>query len=208
MNKKNREHIFESWQQENPDPRTELQYQSGYELLVAVVLSAQATDISVNKATDRLYLVANTPQKMIDLGQDALQDYIKSIGLFRSKAKHIIQLSHIIIEKFDGEIPSNREDLMLLPGVGRKTANVVLNEFFNQPTIAVDTHIFRVANRTGIAKGSTPDKVEIGLLKKVPKQFRLNAHHWMILHGRYTCIARRPKCNDCKISQWCDYVRS
>lgn len=205
MNKATRRLIFECLRADNPHPTTELQFNSAFELLIAVMLSAQATDISVNKATAKLFPVANTPQALVDLGEENLKDYIKTIGLFNSKAKHVIQTCNILLEKHQGQVPANREALEELPGVGRKTANVVLNTAFGQPTMAVDTHIFRVANRTGIAMGKTPLAVELDLVKKIDKEFLHDAHHWLILHGRYVCLARKPRCGECKIRQWCEY---
>ena len=205
MNPQKRREIFERFRAANPEPRTELVYRTPYELLVAVVLSAQATDKSVNLATAKLFKVADTPSKMVELGEKRLEDYIKTIGLFRTKAKNVIQLSRLLLEKFQGEIPQNREDLESLPGVGRKTANVVLNTAFGQPTMAVDTHIFRVANRTGLAAGKDVFSVELKLLKTTPPEFLLNAHHWLILHGRYVCLARKPKCPGCLIKDLCTY---
>ncbi|MFL5236762.1 MAG: endonuclease III [Rhizomicrobium sp.] len=188
-----------------PYPRTELEYRNPYTLLVAVVLSAQATDKGVNKATASLFPVANTPAKMLRLGEARLREYVKMVGLYRTKAKNVIALSKALIERHGGEVPASREALQALPGVGRKTANVVLNVVFGEPTIAVDTHIFRVANRTQLAPGSTPLEVEQGLERVVPPRFRLNAHHWLILHGRYTCVARKPKCPLCPVSDLCRY---
>jgi len=205
MNPAKRRQIFERFRAANPHPKTELAYRTPFELLVAVVLSAQATDKSVNLATAKLFPVANTPAKMVELGEARLMEYIKTIGLFRTKAKNVIQLSCLLLEKFKGEIPRNREDLESLPGVGRKTANVVLNTAFGQPTMAVDTHIFRVANRTGIAPGKDVREVEERLLKFVPEEFRKDAHHWLILHGRYVCKARRPDCPRCSISDLCEF---
>ena len=205
MNPQKRRAIFERFRAANPQPKTELVYRTPYELLVAVVLSAQATDKSVNLATAKLFPVANTPAKMAELGEERLMEYIKTIGLFRTKAKNVIQLSHLLLEKFKGEIPQNREDLESLPGVGRKTANVVLNTAFGQPTMAVDTHIFRVANRTGLGPGKDPLEVEQKLLKFTPPEFLQHAHHWLILHGRYTCVARTPKCPECLIKDLCSF---
>ena len=205
MNPQKRRAIFERFRAANPQPKTELVYRPPYELLVAVVLSAQATDKSVNLATAKLFPVANTPAKMAELGEERLMEYIKTIGLFRTKAKNVIQLSHLLLEKFKGEIPQNREDLESLPGVGRKTANVVLNTAFGQPTMAVDTHIFRVANRTGLGPGKDPLEVEQKLLKFTPPEFLQHAHHWLILHGRYTCVARTPKCPECLIKDLCSF---
>lgn len=205
MNKAKREEIFRRLHDANPNPTTELEYGNPFELLIAVILSAQATDKSVNKATARLYPVANTPEAIYALGEDGLKEYIKTIGLFNSKAKNIIETCRILIEKHDSQVPQTREDLEALPGVGRKTANVILNTAFRQPTIAVDTHIFRVSNRTGIAPGKTVLAVEKALLRHVPKEYLLDAHHWLILLGRYTCVARKPKCAQCLIADLCDY---
>ena len=187
----------------DPHPTTELEYQSTFELLIAVILSAQATDVSVNLATRRLYKVANTPRAILDLGVDGLKAYIRTIGLFNSKAKNVIASCKLLLVKHSGEVPSNREDLEALPGVGRKTANVILNTAFGQPTLAVDTHIFRVANRTGLALGKTPLHIERKLLKSVPPQYLLDAHHWLILHGRYVCKARNPNCPECIVRDLC-----
>lgn len=197
--------FFATLQRANPQPVTELEYTSVFELLSAVLLSAQATDVSVNKATRRLFLVAPTPQKMLALGQDRLESYIKTIGLYRSKARHLLQTCQILIAHHGGQVPRDRAALEALPGVGRKTANVVLNCAFGEPTMAVDTHIFRLANRTGMAAGKTPLEVEIKLLKRVPKEYLLDAHHWLILHGRYVCVARTPKCWLCGVSAYCDF---
>ncbi len=205
MNKQKRSEIFSRLQSENPKPETELNYGSPFELLIAVMLSAQATDKSVNKATNKLFPKANTPQSILALGEDGLKDYIKTIGLFNTKAANIIKTCHILIDQHHGNVPQRREALEALPGVGRKTANVVLNTAFGQPTIAVDTHIFRVANRTGIAPGKNVNEVEKKLLKYVPREFKLDAHHWLILHGRYTCIARKPRCGSCVIEDLCEY---
>lgn len=205
MNSAKRQEIFLRLQAANPHPTTELEYHSAFELLVAVILSAQATDISVNAATRQLFPVANTPQGLLDLGEDKLRDYIQRIGLYKTKARHIIQTCRILLEKHGGAIPQTREALETLPGVGRKTANVVLNTAFGQPTIAVDTHIFRVSNRTGLAPGKTMLEVEKKLLKVVPDQFKHDAHHWLILHGRYICQARKPRCGMCRIVDLCDY---
>lgn len=191
----------------NPRPTTELEYTTPFELLIAVVLSAQATDVSVNKATRRLFAVANTPQAILDLGVEGLKRYISTIGLYNSKAKHIIELCRILIEQHGGEVPRRREALEALPGVGRKTANVVLNTAFGEPTIAVDTHIFRVANRTGLAPGKTPLAVEKALLARVPSEYLKDAHHWLILHGRYVCKARRPDCPQCVVRDLCRFKR-
>ncbi len=187
----------------DPQPKTELDYQSNFELLIAVILSAQATDVSVNLATRRLYKVANTPKAILDLGEDGLKAYVRTIGLFNSKAKNIIKTCRALLQRHSGEVPANREALEALPGVGRKTANVVLNTAFGQPTMAVDTHIFRVANRTGLAIGKTPLIIERKLLKSIPPQFLLDAHHWLILHGRYVCKARNPKCPECILRDLC-----
>ncbi len=189
----------------NPEPETELEYNSPFELLAAVLLSAQATDVGVNKATRRLFPVANTPQAIFDLGVEGLEDYIKTIGLFRSKARHLHETCRILIEQFGGEVPGTRAELETLPGVGRKTANVVLNVAFGVPTIAVDTHIFRVGNRTGLAPGKTPLAVELKLEKRIPQEYMLHAHHWLILLGRYICVARKPKCYDCAVHTMCAY---
>ncbi len=205
MNPQKRREIFERFRAANPDPKTELVYRTPYELLVSVVLSAQATDKSVNLATAKLFKVADTPMKMAELGEKKLEDYIKTIGLFRTKARNVVGLSRLLLEKFKGEIPQNREDLESLPGVGRKTANVVLNTAFGQPTMAVDTHIFRVANRTGLATGKDVFSVEQKLLKTTPGEFLMNAHHWLILHGRYVCLARKPGCPECLIRDLCEY---
>ncbi len=205
MNNTKRQQMFERWRRKNPHPTTELNYQSPFELLIAVILSAQATDISVNKATDKLYKKANTPQKILKLGVDGLTPYIKTIGLFNSKAKNVIKTCDILLTDHQGEVPTTREALEALPGVGRKTANVILNTAFGEPTIAVDTHIYRVSNRTGLAKGKTPLAVEKNLLKFVPEEFKRDAHHWLILHGRYVCKARKPDCPACEIADLCDF---
>lgn len=205
MNKKKYQEIFERFQKQNPHPTTELKYNTSFELLIAVMLSAQATDVSVNKATAKLFQVANTPQDLLHLGLDKLKDYIKSIGLYNSKAQNIMKTCKILIEEHRGEVPNQRDALESLPGVGRKTANVVLNTAFGQATMAVDTHIFRVANRIGIAKGNTPLAVEKQLLKNVPSDFLHDAHHWLILHGRYVCTARKPHCKTCLIADLCEY---
>ena len=197
--------FFAALQAANPQPQTELEYTSVFELLTAMLLSAQATDVGVNKATRRLFLVANTPQAIIDLGPERLEGYIKTIGLYRSKARHLMATCHILVEQHGGVVPRTREALEQLPGVGRKTANVVLNVAFGQPTMAVDTHIFRVANRTGLAPGRTPLAVELQLLKRVPARYMAHAHHWLILHGRYVCQARKPRCWECAVSPYCDY---
>jgi endonuclease-3 len=205
VNDAKRRAIFERLRAANPEPRTELHFSSPFELLVAVILSAQATDKSVNKATAGLFRAAHTPAAMLALGVDGLSRHIRSIGLYNSKAKNIIETSRLLIERHSGEVPSSREELERLPGVGRKTANVVLNTAFGQPTIAVDTHIFRVANRIGLVAGKTPRAVEDKLLKVVPPEFRQDAHHWLILHGRYTCKARNPACPTCVIHDLCEY---
>ena len=205
MNPEKRRQIFERFRAANPHPKTELTYGTPYELLVAVVLSAQATDKSVNLATAKLFPVANTPDRMVALGEAKLMDYIKTIGLFRMKAKNVISLSRLLIEKFKGNIPQSREALESLPGVGRKTANVVLNVAFGQPTMAVDTHIFRISNRTGIAPGKDPLEVELKLVKFTPPEFMQHAHHWLILHGRYVCLARKPACPGCLIRDLCEF---
>lgn len=205
MNKDKRTQIFSLLRDANPSPQTELEYHSDFELLIAVLLSAQATDVSVNKATRKLYPIANTPESLLALGEDGLKQYIKTIGLFNSKAKNVIKLCEILLRDHEGQVPQTRAALEALPGVGRKTANVVLNTAFGQPTIAVDTHIFRVSNRTRIAAGKNVEEVEQRLLRLVPKEFRLDAHHWLILHGRYTCVARKPKCGSCLIEDLCEY---
>jgi endonuclease III len=205
MNKLKIEEIFSRFQQANAKPTTELRYRSHFELLIAVILSAQATDASVNKATAILFPVANTPATILALGETGLKKYIKTIGLFNSKAANIIKTCQILIDKFHAKVPDQREELETLPGVGRKTANVILNTCFGQPTMAVDTHIFRVANRIGLAKGTTPRAVEDRLLKVIPKHFLHDAHHWLILHGRYVCTARKPHCPDCLINDLCEY---
>ena len=206
MNPQKRRQIFERLAAANPNPRSELEYASPFELLVAVVLSAQATDKGVNKATARLFPVASTPQAFVKLGVDGLIPYISSIGLFNTKAKNVVALSQKLIDEHGGEVPRDRDALEQLPGVGRKTANVVLNVAFGEPTIAVDTHIFRVANRTRLAVGKDPEAVERQLVKVTPDEFRLNAHHWLILHGRYVCVARLPKCPACVIADLCEYT--
>lgn len=205
MNKDKRAEIFRRWQAANPAPTTELAFTSDFELLIAVILSAQATDIGVNKATAKLYPVANTPEAIYALGEEGLREYIKTIGLFNAKGKNIIETCRLLIEKHDSQVPDTREALEALPGVGRKTANVILNTAFRQPVMAVDTHIFRVSNRTGIAKGKNVLEVERGLMRHIPKPYLLDAHHWLILHGRYTCVARKPKCPDCIIADLCDF---
>lgn len=197
--------FFATLKAANPEPRTELEYNNAFELLVAVLLSAQATDVGVNKATRRLFKVANTPRKMLTLGEAGLIEYIKTIGLFRGKAKHLIAACRMLVEQHSGEVPCTRAALQALPGVGRKTANVVLNVAFDEPTIAVDTHIFRVCNRTGLAPGKNPSQVETKLLKRVPKAYLLHAHHWLILHGRYVCQARKPRCWQCQVAARCGF---
>ncbi|MCG9641057.1 endonuclease III [Vibrio sp. Isolate34] len=205
MNNVKRVEILERLRENNPKPETELNWNSPFELLIAVLLSAQATDVSVNKATDKLYPVANTPQAIFDLGVDGLKEYIKTIGLFNSKAENTIKTCRMLLDLHNGEVPEDRAALEALPGVGRKTANVVLNTAFGWPTIAVDTHIYRVSNRTKLAMGKTVDDVEAKLLKVIPKEFKLDAHHWLILHGRYTCIARKPRCGSCIIEDLCEF---
>ena len=205
MNPKKRYEIFSRLRAANPDPRSELNYRSPFELLVAVVLSAQATDKGVNVATEKLFKVANTPRQFLTLGQARLEDHVRTIGLYRTKAKNLMETARILVEQHDGKVPAEREALEKLPGVGRKTANVILNVAFDQPTIAVDTHIFRVANRTNLAPGKDPREVEERLLKFVPEEFRRHAHHWLILHGRYVCIARKPKCPACGINDLCEF---
>ena len=195
--------VFEAFRKQNPEPATELIYTTDYTLLVSVMLSAQATDKSVNKATEALYKVADTPEKMLELGQEKLESFIKSIGLYRSKAKHVIETSRILVEKHGGKIPHSRKDLEELPGVGRKTANVILSVLFGEKTIAVDTHILRIAPKIGLAAGTTPETVEKELLSVIPEEFLQHAHHWLVLHGRYICTARNPKCGECCISRWC-----
>lgn len=195
--------VFEAFRKQNPEPATELIYTTDYTLLVSVMLSAQATDKSVNKATEALYKVADTPEKMLELGQEKLETYIKSIGLYRSKAKHVIETSRILVEKHGGKIPHSRKDLEELPGVGRKTANVILSVLFGEKTIAVDTHILRIAPKIGLAAGTTPETLEKELLSVIPEEFLQHAHHWLVLHGRYICTARNPKCGECCISRWC-----
>ena len=205
MNKEKRYEIFRRLREDNPHPTPELKFSTPFELLVAVTLSAQATDVGVNKATDKLFPVANTPEAIYALGVDGLSEYIKTIGLYNSKARNVIAACKILIEEHDSQVPQTREALEALPGVGRKTANVVLNTAFGQPTMAVDTHIFRVSNRTGIAPGKNVLEVEKKLLKHVPKEFLVDAHHWLILHGRYVCKARTPQCGSCRIEDLCDY---
>ncbi|MCL9774617.1 endonuclease III [Vibrio methylphosphonaticus] len=205
MNNIKRREILERLRENNPKPETELNWSSPFELLIAVLLSAQATDVSVNKATDKLYPIANTPEAILALGVDGVKEYIKTIGLFNSKAENVIKTCRILIEQHGSVVPENREALEALPGVGRKTANVVLNTAFGWPTIAVDTHIYRVSNRTKLAMGKTVDDVETKLLKVVPKEFKLDVHHWLILHGRYTCVARKPRCGSCIIEDLCEF---
>jgi len=197
--------FFATLQAANPQPVTELEYTSVFELLTAVLLSAQATDVGVNKATRKLFPVANTPQQILDLGLEGLEGYIKTIGLYRSKARHLMETCRILVERHGGQVPRSREALEALPGVGRKTANVVLNSAFGEPTMAVDTHIFRVGNRTGLAPGRNPYEVEMQLLKRVPPEYLVDAHHWLILHGRYVCQARKPQCWVCSVAAYCDF---
>jgi endonuclease-3 len=199
------ESFFATLQAANPQPVTELEYTSVFELLAAVLLSAQATDVSVNKATRQLFTVANTPEKMLALGQEGLEGYIKTIGLYRSKAKHLLQACRILVAQHGGQVPRSRTALEALPGVGRKTANVVLNSAFGEATMAVDTHIFRLGNRTGLAPGKNPYEVEMQLLKRVPPKYLVDAHHWLILHGRYVCQARKPQCWRCSVAAYCDF---
>ena len=206
FNKEKATELYQALAKDRPDPHTELEFTSPYTLVVAVALSAQATDVGVNKATKGLFAIADTPQKMLDLGLEGVEQHIKTIGLWRNKAKNVIALSKMLIEEFDGQVPQTREELVRLPGVGRKTANVVLNEAFGQPTIAVDTHIFRVSNRTGLAPGKTPDEVESQLERATPETYKLGAHHWLILHGRYVCVARKPKCWMCAIAHLCRHT--
>ena len=205
MNKTKRHEILTRWRDDNPEPTTELNYTSTFELLIAVILSAQSTDKGVNKATAKLYPIANTPEAIFALGEEGLKNYIKTIGLYNSKAKNIIKTCQMLVEQHNSIVPDNRPALEALPGVGRKTANVVLNTAFGQLTMAVDTHIFRVSNRTGFAKGKNVVEVEKKLLRAIPKAFMLHAHHWLILHGRYICVARKPKCPACLISDLCDF---
>jgi endonuclease-3 len=205
MNPAKRREIFLRLQAANPHPTTELEHSSPFELLVAVILSAQATDKSVNLATRELFPVANTPQKILDLGEAALREYVQRIGLYQTKSKHIIRMCRILLDQHDGQVPQTREALEALPGVGRKTANVMLNTAFGQPTIAVDTHIFRISNRIGLAPGKDVAEVENKLLKVVPEEFKQDAHHWLILHGRYVCVARKPKCRECIIQDLCEF---
>lgn len=205
MNADKRREIFERLRAANPHPTTELEYTTPFELLISVILSAQATDVGVNKATRKLYPVANTPQAIYDLGVEGLTPYVQTIGLYRNKAKNVIETCRLLLEKHGGQVPRDRESLQALPGVGRKTANVVLNTAFGEPAMAVDTHIFRVSNRTGIAPGKNVDVVEQKLMKFVPQEFLMDAHHWLILHGRYTCTARSPQCWNCLIADLCEY---
>ncbi|MEE8234387.1 MAG: endonuclease III [Gammaproteobacteria bacterium] len=205
MNKNKRSEIFQKLKAQNPKPTTELEYANPFELLVAVVLSAQATDVGVNKATKKLFPVANTPEAIVALGSKGLKQYIRTIGLYNTKAKNILKTCKLLIEEFDSQVPADRNSLEKLPGVGRKTANVILNTAFAQPTIAVDTHIFRVSNRTGIAPGKDVRVVEEKLMKFVPDEYKQDAHHWLILHGRYTCVARKPRCGSCVIYDLCEF---
>ena len=205
MTKKQIQVFFERLREQRPDPRIELNYSSPFELLIAVMLSAQATDVSVNKATDKLYPVANTAQAILNLGVEGLKTYIKTIGLYNAKAENVIKTCQILVDQYQGQVPETRQQLEALPGVGRKTANVVLNTAFGQPTMAVDTHIFRVGNRTGLAVGKNVLEVEHRLIKVIPKEFILDAHHWLILHGRYCCIARKPKCFECVVADVCNW---
>lgn len=205
MNKNKRSEIFQKLKAQNPKPTTELEYTNPFELLIAVVLSAQATDVGVNKATKKLFSVANTPQAIVALGREGLKQYIRTIGLYNTKANNILKTCKLLIEEFDSQVPADRNSLEKLPGVGRKTANVILNTAFGQPTIAVDTHIFRVSNRTGIAPGKDVRVVEEKLMKFVPDEYKQDAHHWLILHGRYTCVARKPRCGSCVIYDLCEF---
>ena len=205
MNNHKRQEIFHRLKKHNPNPTTELNYKSPFELLIAVILSAQATDKGVNKATRKLFKVANTPRKILNLGEDGLKEYVKTIGLFNTKARNIMKTCDILVKEHKGKVPQNREALEKLPGVGRKTANVILNTAFGEPTIAVDTHIFRVSNRTNFAPGKNVLEVETKLLKYVPDEFKQDAHHWLILHGRYTCVARKPRCGACVIEDLCEF---
>jgi endonuclease-3 len=205
LNKADRFEFFRRLAEDNPSPETELLFGNAFQLVVAVALSAQATDVGVNKATRKLFAEVETPQQMLELGEDGLKEHIKTIGLFNSKAKHVIALSQLLVDEFGGEVPATREELVRLPGVGRKTANVVLNCWFGQETFAVDTHIFRLGNRTGLAKGRNPDQVEAKLEKAVPAPFRMGAHHWLILHGRYICKARTPECWRCPVADLCGF---
>ena len=207
MNKNKRSEIFQKLKAQNPRPTTELEYANPFELLIAVILSAQATDVGVNKATKKLFPVANTPEAMVALGSKGLKKYIRTIGLYNTKAKNILKTCQLLIDEFDSQIPEDRNSLEKLPGVGRKTANVILNTAFGQPTIAVDTHIFRVSNRTGIAPGNNVRVVEEKLMKFVPDEYKQDAHHWLILHGRYTCVARKPRCGSCVIYDLCEFKK-
>lgn len=207
MNREKRIAIYSALRERMPEPTTELEYRTPFELLIAVILSAQATDISVNKATQKLYPIANTPESIFALGIDGLKPYIRTIGLFNSKAENIVRTCRILLDEHGGKVPRTRAALEALPGVGRKTANVILNTAFGEPTIAVDTHIFRVANRTGLARGKTPLEVEKRLVRLTPDEFMKDAHHWLILHGRYTCKARKPLCGECPILEWCEFNR-
>lgn len=203
LNNSEMEIVFSRWQQQNPAPESELEYVNPFTLLVAVVLSAQATDKSVNKATESLFKIVDTPEKMVELGEEKLISYIRTIGLYKNKAKSVIGLSQMLISDFNSQVPRNRDDLMKLPGVGRKTANVVLNVIFNQPTMPVDTHLLRISPKIGLAEGTTPEQIEKSLLERIPKDYLKNAHHWILLHGRYVCTARNPKCNECIINDIC-----
>lgn len=203
LNNSEMEIVFSRWQQQNPAPESELEYVNPFTLLVAVVLSAQATDKSVNKATESLFKIVDTPEKMVELGEEKLISYIRTIGLYKNKAKSVIGLSQMLISDFNSQVPGNRDDLMKLPGVGRKTANVVLNVIFNQPTMPVDTHLLRISPKIGLAEGKTPEQIEKSLLERIPKDYLKNAHHWILLHGRYVCTARNPKCNECIINDIC-----
>lgn len=203
LNNSEMEIVFSRWQQQNPAPESELEYVNPFTLLVAVVLSAQATDKSVNKATEPLFKIVDTPEKMVELGEEKLISYIRTIGLYKNKAKSVIGLSQMLISDFNSQVPGNRDDLMKLPGVGRKTANVVLNVIFNQPTMPVDTHLLRISPKIGLAEGTTPEQIEKSLLERIPKDYLKNAHHWILLHGRYVCTARNPKCNECIINDIC-----
>ena len=205
LSKQEMHEVFSRWQAQNPEPASELEYVNAYTLLVAVVLSAQATDKGVNKATGPLFKVADTPEKMLALGEEGLISYIRTIGLYKNKAKHVIGLSQKLLDDFGGEVPGSREELMTLPGVGRKTANVVLNVIFHQPTMPVDTHLLRVSPKIGLAEGDTPETVEKSLLQRIPPEFLPNAHHWILLHGRYVCTARNPKCDECIINDICKH---
>ena len=205
MNREKTQKIFERLRKSEPEPKTELEFVNNFTLCVAVVLSAQATDKGVNKATKELFKIADTPQKMLALGEDGIKDHIKTIGLFNAKAANVFKLCKMLIDDFGGELPRTRDELVLLPGVGRKTANVVLNVAWGEPTMAVDTHIFRVSNRIGFAKAKNPLQTEQQLLKRIPKEFMEYAHHWLILHGRYICIARKPRCGTCHIREWCEF---